>query len=822
MPTLEETSTITAQEIITIGSDPEFAFVSPTDKGRTLDACEVFSPKTEATSIDCEFGYDGHNATAEIRPKPQNNPKDAVKEIKALLERNKKLYPQAYKYNLMATNDRLSLGGHIHFGHPLLTQNNPEYVNLIKQITKNLDNLLAFPCIYLENKEDGKRRRQNFNYGHLSDWREQNWGFEYRTLSSFIASRELTNDIFYLGHAIADATINHNFKCKEVTTTEGFDYAFNAQSRDLLRPHLPAIFKQERALPKVKKEADYKKAVEDFIKLVEKEVPIFDTEIKKGWNIDFDISDFWKVDKIETLIEKIAKILITIHTTTHREQFKETIIKFVAGSYKDVSCPEIAKNVNIALNNLLPEEVLKSQAWKKIRVCGLKADKGNKIWLGYMYMRGKRKKQLLGMLWDIASNFQHTSKITEISSYKPEARANTIYFGRKIREENLLLPEAMTIVTILLLNKDLYKQTQKKGRKETKLYVTKNKVIQPFIKHIKKADKFIAKPPRITSKKILNIDLPFIFDLDQNYDTINKAFRSIDEQDRKDLTEIMAVTAKRFRKIFKNRKHCARKCEKTLNYGSTPIVKFCGKCIATFIRQLCIDNLVYISSSKWHNLFEGVSEARNCSNCENDKPADNFCSDCGYCWDCCDCDTCEVCGEHNDDCDCWTCQNCDNKFPEDDNEFCHDCERCGSCGCRCQDVEGETTPTPPSPTATPNNPITSTDNTNPNRPRTYTSHGVVGLDLTEPFTPEAQATQRENYWNSGGTTTTAQTATEAQMQATSRARARVTARPLTTESLLREFSHAIGREGSTPQQVFTPQEMETFGNAEVVVERRSR
>jgi hypothetical protein len=732
---MPENNTITAQEVITIGSDPEFAIVSPTDKNRTFDACEIFKPSREPQSPDCDFGYDGHSATGEIRPRPQNHPKDAVKEIKELLERNKKLYPQVYKFNLMATNERLSLGGHIHFGHPKLTSVNPNRDLLFRQLAINLDNLLAFPCIYLENKENAQRRKDNFGYGHLSDYRGQNWGVEYRTLSSFIASEQLTNDIFYLGHAIADATINHDFKCKEITTTEGFQYAFNSEATELLKPHLTAIFKQELALPKVKKEKDYKKAVEDFINLVKKEVPLFDSEIKKGWNIDFDISDFWKVEKLETLIEKIAKILIAIHTT--KRLFPIPQVRFVTGSFKDLSCPQIAKNVNIALNTLLTPDILSSQEWKKIKVYGLNAKKGNKILIGANEMKSKRRKQLLGMFWDIASNFQHSTKITDIS-YSHEIKYSSIAFGRKIREENLLLPEAITIIAVLLLNKELYKQTAKKGRKQVKLYLTKNKVIKSFVKHIKKADKFIAKPPVNTSKKILNIDLPFIFDLEKSRTQLDNDFRTLDGSELSEITSVMSVTAKRFRLLYKARKHCARKCSSHFSFYDSPLVKLCGRCIADRILDICQSNLGAFSDYKWSALFTGEpTNMVHCGDCGNDYPADRICSDCHYCFEnCCNCDRCSNCDELVSDCQCHYCEGCDEN--RSDENWCCDCDRCNDC-CTCTETEQEEPTTTNPTTANPTQATTTTGGSSTaTGQRVYFSGGTGGVDLAQPFTPERQ------------------------------------------------------------------------------------
>lgn len=91
---------------ITIGADPEFAFIDPQKNG-IVPAFDVVSGGTSA-----KLGTDGASSTAEIRPDAHIDPLIVVEDIKHLLQRLKNV-----PYLVRAGNfPFVPTGGHIHFG----------------------------------------------------------------------------------------------------------------------------------------------------------------------------------------------------------------------------------------------------------------------------------------------------------------------------------------------------------------------------------------------------------------------------------------------------------------------------------------------------------------------------------------------------------------------------------------------------------------------------------------------------------------------------------------------------------------------------------
>lgn len=686
------------REVITLGSDPEFALIQPDSSDRVVSAHSVFKPDNPR-SMETDFGYDGNSSTAEIRPKPTDSPKKAVQTIKKLLEKNKAKYPNAYKFNLMATSRRLTLGGHIHFGNENFIKSGGSRGLSSKgqDLVHNLDNLLAFPSMYLENKDHAKYRRSS-SYGSFGDYRIQNWGFEYRTLSSFVASQELTSCIFHLAFALADATLHFDYKSKGIVKQGGFQYSFQNQHRELLKPHLEYVFSEHKKLPLYKEKKEYKKNIDRFDEAVQKEEPLFNTEIKEGWNIDFDITDFWKIDRLETLIDKILKLLISIHTLQNRK-FKPISIRFVEGSTKDLGCREIAKKVNLAINNLVDEEVLKSQDWHTLKIYGLKEDRGNEVWIEKNSIKlEKRRKQVLAYFWDIASEFEHKTKIEEII-YKSSMSPYSMAFGRKLREENLLVAEAMVVIAVLMMNKELFKQTQKtKNGKRKKLLVTKKKVVEPVVDNLKDTEQYKAKKPNHCPDRLNGIKLPLVYDLDQSYRELRSDLSSMSINEK---SEVSQFCDKKFRGVFEPlfESECINKCSHKHDLSGVPLKELCPHHLARAIRQAT--ELLPNFNNGWGYVFK-PSEELECISCSTKKIRTDFCTDCGYCKDCCRCYLCHVCDgranpdhycggcercydccEYCDYCDShdcthYICDNCgDNHF---EDVHCYECDRCDECG----------------------------------------------------------------------------------------------------------------------------------------------
>src|SRR5690606_17952603 len=114
---------------------------------------------------------------AELRPRPENDPSQLVRNMQRLLLR----MPRALRrrrYGWYAGSGRAPYhtGGHVHFSGLPLTG----------PIIRALDTYLALPFLLIENPVKARRRRAK--YGRLGEVRRKRWGFEYRTPPSWLVA----------------------------------------------------------------------------------------------------------------------------------------------------------------------------------------------------------------------------------------------------------------------------------------------------------------------------------------------------------------------------------------------------------------------------------------------------------------------------------------------------------------------------------------------------------------------------------------------------------------------------------------------------------
>ena len=180
------TNTI-VEGIMLLGTDPEFVFVGPDG----LVRADLYYPRqVNGASDNPEIGGDGHPQTVELRPPPRESPAEVAKEIRRILLTHHTDVPDNVAWRAGSFCEGKTLGGHIHFGD----------VPLLDNILVVLDGVLAQIVICLEDELECKQRRAS-QYGRLTDIREKRWGFEYRTLSSFIVSPEISIGILALAKA---------------------------------------------------------------------------------------------------------------------------------------------------------------------------------------------------------------------------------------------------------------------------------------------------------------------------------------------------------------------------------------------------------------------------------------------------------------------------------------------------------------------------------------------------------------------------------------------------------------------------------------------
>lgn len=184
------------QKLQSMGADPEFALRKPT--GEMALASDFLSINgtvgCDTTRYREELGLHQH-PVAELRPAPSEDPDQLFMHIYDNLA-------LAYKKIGNASIEWLAggmpfqgypIGGHIHFGG--LT---PTF-----SLRRKLDAYLALPLVLIEDAGCMSRRER---YGFLGDVREKEYGFEYRTLPSWLVDPLVARGILHLAHLVA---INH-------------------------------------------------------------------------------------------------------------------------------------------------------------------------------------------------------------------------------------------------------------------------------------------------------------------------------------------------------------------------------------------------------------------------------------------------------------------------------------------------------------------------------------------------------------------------------------------------------------------------------------
>jgi len=145
---------------ITVGCDPEFEAFSLNERR------VVYATYGDTSS---EVGIDGAGECVEFRPQASANPKEVADRLEKLFSRFVSNQPNT---RLLCSGHRFAIGGHIHIGVNKPYAPEPELLQL-------LDDFLGSPFYYCS----GKARNCYLGYGL---YREQPWGFEYRTPPSAI------------------------------------------------------------------------------------------------------------------------------------------------------------------------------------------------------------------------------------------------------------------------------------------------------------------------------------------------------------------------------------------------------------------------------------------------------------------------------------------------------------------------------------------------------------------------------------------------------------------------------------------------------------
>lgn len=218
---------------ITIGSDPEFGLMDQYGE-------QVFAHRHLPNSTSAPIGVDGHSHIGELRPKHGETPREHLSEIAHLMAQVSQTVPDRIRITAGSMVGEDAIGGHIHFGVNKRTFATPTAI-------RALDYYLALPVALIEVQGSAKRRRTLSSYGSLGAHRDQLWGFEYRTLPSWLLGWGVTLSILSIGYAIVDAVHQKSYPDVpwHIPNPDHFD---NCNKKEL-KPLLGKIRKGWRELP---------------------------------------------------------------------------------------------------------------------------------------------------------------------------------------------------------------------------------------------------------------------------------------------------------------------------------------------------------------------------------------------------------------------------------------------------------------------------------------------------------------------------------------------------------------------------------------------
>jgi hypothetical protein len=183
---------------VKIGADVEFVFEKD---GLIEDASRHLRFKDR-------FGTDGCSSVVEIRPFPSEDPRYVINSLSRMMKMRAKRQPVITKFNWVAGSiaGGRPVGGHIHFG----TGSTPR-ANEVKY----LDTFLA-TAVALTDDSLALERRQSSSYGLLGAYRSQPWGWEYRTLPSFIVDKRFAEGVLTLAQKLVEHCLQNNHSNEEV------------------------------------------------------------------------------------------------------------------------------------------------------------------------------------------------------------------------------------------------------------------------------------------------------------------------------------------------------------------------------------------------------------------------------------------------------------------------------------------------------------------------------------------------------------------------------------------------------------------------------
>lgn len=433
--------------VLTIGADPEFVFIDP--KNGEMRAANVLlrdiDPQVGLTNQDTRFGVDGHNATAEIRPEYADTPEKLVGNIETALKMYQKVKPEIYNnYAWFGSTNLDPLGGHIHFGHPDLTNDEPEGFALRERLTYNLDSLLGIPIMYLESLRDSDSRK--ISYGRLGDSRRQPWGIEYRVLPSWLASKKLAEAILSLAYAITYDTIEYGLDATDLRQTRGVSDLFNRNGRHLLRP---ALREARRQITELRLYSRYQKEIDWLWNGIRQESHLLSVEIKSGWNVNKVATPFSTPPLAK---EAYQGFIRQFHKPVQYNSIPNAYIKLIDSS-SDTGVGKIASNVLFSTSKTLGRNFPFETT---LRLYGISKRRGGVIELTLAKNPGKEKTERIAetikkFSEQIDPKIKSVRVTIKINHFAPEGTTK-LGLPLRVRLSPTILPELITTYVLFSVN----------------------------------------------------------------------------------------------------------------------------------------------------------------------------------------------------------------------------------------------------------------------------------------------------------------------------------------------------------------------------------
>lgn len=480
-------------EKLFIGSDPEFVFINPVSR-------QLIGANTYISNHDGAFGTDGHSETAEIRPQASADPLRHADNIFQLFKKyaTNNNFRNIYQLEFYTSHIHKNIGGHIHFGHSVLSN---EFISSLEKsvsktdkvfhllfpnmgiddaeyrhrmeldkiynsvyktrsiIVNNLDMLLSVPLMFLEVPAHAKKRKSS-SYGQLNDQREQEHGIEYRTPPSWISSKRTAEGVLSLAYAIADNSLMRGYEPKvNFTKITGFRELFKNHYTELIKPFLSIAQKEVHTLPLYPK---YKDQIDYIFYHAHRGTPLLSKEIKEGWHIPYTLLRNITVFTVKELINRISQAL----PLPKSGGTAQTHIEYGSTDYM---IPQIANNINACLNQILPPQDISNNT--KLYIYAKRIERGDIIVISInnMFFTNETKMKALRLkklLQDIAQAFHFPHPI-QIIFRRATIDTGTIVrmgIGRQIREQSTYLAEALVLTTLIFFNNKIYQSEQTDSR----------------------------------------------------------------------------------------------------------------------------------------------------------------------------------------------------------------------------------------------------------------------------------------------------------------------------------------------------------------------